>query len=212
MLRLLWGVLSLSLAIHAVFFAGLSTTSIAGESVEHQRQESPQDAVVLLIENVPNEEPETDLHEAPLLLLAQAETKAEPGEAKSGEAREGVVGSVKNTKGGVSIVRDGKSSAANVGDRLHVRDILKTEKDGSIGVILKDNTVMSLGPSSELEMKEFKFEPKKEEYSFVADMVKGTFVYVSGLIGKLSPESVKMETPVGIIAVRGTKLLVRIKG
>ncbi|MFA6243769.1 MAG: hypothetical protein WC655_22700, partial [Candidatus Hydrogenedentales bacterium] len=60
MLRLRWGILTASLPIFAALVAGISTTSVAGEPVEHGLSESPQDAVVLLIENVPNEEVETD--------------------------------------------------------------------------------------------------------------------------------------------------------
>ncbi|MBX7259585.1 MAG: FecR family protein [Candidatus Hydrogenedentes bacterium] len=147
-----------------------------------------------------------------ILIAANASNPTEPPKSEDQAPVSDEVGSVKTVKGSVSIVSGGQTISAAVGTRLHVADVLKTEKDGSVGVILKDDTVISLGPSSELEMKDFKFEPKEEEYSFVTRMVRGTFVYVSGLIGKLSPESVKMETPVGIIAVRGTKLLIRIKG
>jgi len=43
-------------------------------------------------------------------------------------------------------------------------------------------------------------------------MVKGTFVYLSGVIAKLSPESIKLETPVGTIAIRGTRFAAKIAG
>jgi hypothetical protein len=43
-------------------------------------------------------------------------------------------------------------------------------------------------------------------------MVKGTFVYLSGVIGKLSPESIRLETPVGTIAIRGTRFAAKIAG
>ena len=110
----------------------------------------------------------------------------------------------------MNVIRDGAQLPARVGMRLFERDTLQTAKDGSVGVILRDDTTLSLGPSSELAMKEFLFKPSEEEYSLVANMIKGTLVYVSGVIGRLSPESVKVETPVGIVAVRGTKFLVKV--
>ncbi|MEZ4604989.1 MAG: hypothetical protein R2861_16775 [Desulfobacterales bacterium] len=44
-------------------------------------------------------------------------------------------------------------------------------------------------------MKNFVFNPKEEKFAvFVKKMLKGTFVYISGAIGRLSPDSVKLET------------------
>ena len=51
----------------------------------------------------------------------------------------------------------------------------------------------------------------KGKFAFLARMVKGTFSYISGLIGKLSPNSVQLEIPDATIAVRGTKLLVEVQ-
>jgi len=41
-------------------------------------------------------------------------------------------------------------------------------------------------------------------------MFRGTAAYLSGMVGKLSPESVRFETPVASVGIRGTKLLVKI--
>lgn len=59
---------------------------------------------------------------------------------------------------------------------------------------------------------EYVFEPKDEKFSIFIKMIKGTFVYVSGAIGSLSPDSIKLETPSSIMAVRGTKMLIEVKG
>jgi hypothetical protein len=42
-------------------------------------------------------------------------------------------------------------------------------------------------------------------------MLKGTVAYISGLIGKLSPESVRVETPTASIGIRGTKFVVKVE-
>jgi hypothetical protein len=42
-------------------------------------------------------------------------------------------------------------------------------------------------------------------------MAKGTFVYLSGLIGKLSPDAVKLTLPDATVGVRGTKLLIDVQ-
>ena len=59
-------------------------------------------------------------------------------------------------------------------------------------------------------LKEYAFDPKEGKFSLVAQMVKGTFVYLTGLIGKLAPNTVKLVIPDATIAIRGTKLLVAV--
>ena len=121
-----------------------------------------------------------------------------------------VVGSVKNLEGDVTILRGGEAIDADVGTRIHAQDTLITGEEASLGIVLRDDTTVSLGPDSELKMKEFEFEPSESSFSMVLNMVKGTFVYVSGRIAKLAPGSVEVETPVGVVAVRGTKFLASI--
>lgn len=204
------GALILAFALWSVSFLGDAQANDSSDTPQATGQDVDI-AVYALPGSSPSNTPDAQ-SAGGILLAANADGQQEPAKAEDEAASSGDIGSVKTVKGDVSIVSGGQSNPAAVGVRLHPTDVVKTEKDGSVGIILKDDTVISLGPSSELEMKEFKFDPKENEYSFVSRMVKGTFVYVSGLIGKLSPESVKMETPVGIIAVRGTKLLVRIRG
>jgi hypothetical protein len=44
--------------------------------------------------------------------------------------------------------------------------------------------------------------------SLIARLAKGTMAYMSGIIGKLAPESVRFETPVATIGIRGTCFVV----
>jgi hypothetical protein len=98
-----------------------------------------------------------------------------------------------------------------VGTPLQRGDLVRTAKPGAVGIILLDDTTISLGPNSELSLKEYTFAPKEGKFSLVARMVKGTFVYLSGLIGKLSPNAVQLLIPDATIAVRGTKLLIEVQ-
>lgn len=124
--------------------------------------------------------------------------------------QERVAGSVKTLRGDAFIVRDGRRTAPEVGTRLYAQDVLHTGKDGAMGIILRDDTTLSIGPSSELALKEFVFRPKEGLFSSVTRIVKGTLVYITGRIARLAPKSVTVETPVGVIAVRGTKILVKV--
>lgn len=119
-------------------------------------------------------------------------------------------GSVKTVDGQAFIVREGSSFTAKVGDRVFEKDTLKTSSNGSLAVVLRDDALLSLGPESEVVLDEFLFAPAEGKFLMIAKMLKGTAAYVSGLIVKLSPDSARVETPMGNIGFRGTKCLIRV--
>jgi hypothetical protein len=80
-----------------------------------------------------------------------------------------------------------------------------------LGVIFEDDTSLSIGPQSEIIISEFLFSPAEGKLSIVTRLLKGSAIYLTGLIGKLSPESVRFETPVANIGIRGTKFAVKIE-
>ncbi len=127
-------------------------------------------------------------------------------------AGESVIGSVKTVKGDASIVRDGKTIPANAGEKIYAHDKFLTGNASSLGVTFRDNTLVSLGSGSEFVVNEFLFNPAESEFSFISKMFKGTISYISGKIGKLSPESVKFQTPVATIGIRGTRFLAKVEG
>ncbi len=89
-------------------------------------------------------------------------------------------------------------------------DLIKTEADSSVGLIFEDDTVMSLGPYSEITIEDFLFDPVNSKLAFVARMIHGTFSFISGQIAKLAPKKVKLETPDATLGIRGTKLLITV--
>lgn len=122
------------------------------------------------------------------------------------------IGIIKIAKGDSFIVRKMERTACKIGDSVFQHDVLETGQTGSLGVTLKDNTRLSLGPNSHLTLNEFAFNPRQEEYSFLTEMARGTLMYLSGMMSKLSPESVSVKTPVATVGIRGTRFLIRIDG
>ncbi len=133
------------------------------------------------------------------------------GPAVLAETRAASVGSITSVAGEVFILRDGQRTPAEKGSRLLEHDVLRTAGDGTVAAVLRDDTTFSLGPSSELKMSEFRFEPDRSLASLTLGMAKGTLVYVSGKIAKLAPGAARIETPSGVAAVRGTQLLVQVR-
>lgn len=125
-------------------------------------------------------------------------------------ADEVYVGNMKKLQGAVSILRNGKEFTAQLNDKLFQIDEIRTGFQSSAGIIFEDNTIISMGADSRLRLESFRFSPVKKDFSFVCRMMKGTFIYLSGMIGKIAPESIRIETPDGTAAVRGTKFAVQI--
>jgi len=121
------------------------------------------------------------------------------------------IGVIQTLKGTAVIEREGKKRRAVIGQRLHENDILRTARNGAMGVVLTDNTILSLGPNSELVVDEFVFVPKDRKLSMITRMAKGTVEYIAGTIGRLAPESVRFETPLAILGIRGTRFVVKIE-
>ena len=126
-------------------------------------------------------------------------------------AAEAPVGSIKTLGGDVLVLRGEQALPATIGMPVFQGDVIQTPPAGSVGIIFRDDSIISLGPESKLDITEYVFEPKDEKFSMLIKMLKGTFVYISGAIGRLSPDSIKLETPSSIIGVRGTKILIEVK-
>lgn len=120
------------------------------------------------------------------------------------------IGSVKNVAGSAVVLRGPERLAAAPGLKLVQGDILETGADGSLGLILRDDSLLSLGPSSRIALERFAFVPVDGKLGFRARVVRGTLAFVSGLITKLAPESTTFVTPVATIGVRGTRFAVRV--
>jgi hypothetical protein len=125
-------------------------------------------------------------------------------------ADEGTIGSVKIASGSASVVRDGQRIPARAGFKLNAGDILETGPDGSLGVILRDDSLVSLGPSSRVAIEKFLFQPADGALGLTARLLRGTMAYVSGLISRLAPESATFVTPVATIGVRGTHFVAKV--
>ncbi len=125
-----------------------------------------------------------------------------------GAAQYDTVGIIKAVSGKVEIIRDGTVYHASPSVPLMNQDVVTTGKTGFAGLLFKDGTVITLGPESEFKIETYIFEPRDDAYFFNFFMEKGSLVYNSGKIGKLSPKSVRLNTPRATVGIRGTRFIV----
>jgi hypothetical protein len=120
------------------------------------------------------------------------------------------IGIVKSIAGDVVVARGARVIKAEQNLTLFEGDVIKTGANGKAGMILGDDTVISMGSNSMIDLKSYLFQPNEKRLSLIARIVHGTASFLSGQIAKLAPKQVHIETPLATIGVRGTHFLVRV--
>ena len=127
-------------------------------------------------------------------------------------AAEAAIGQIKTASGEVTVLRGGVSQKVGTGDRVFQSDVITTGPDGSVGITFADNSMMSLGPDSQLSLDQFRFDTTTHEGVFDSSLANGTLAVKSGQIVKQTPEAMKVRTPGALLGVRGTEFVVRADG
>jgi hypothetical protein len=129
----------------------------------------------------------------------------------SAQAAEPPAGMVKTTKGKATIEREGKQSPASTGASLMPSDRVITGADGSVGITLRDETLLAVGPNSNVWLEKYAFDPTSHEGALDATVKRGTLGVISGKLPKQSPGAVQFRTPTSILGVRGTEFVIDVK-
>lgn len=125
-------------------------------------------------------------------------------------ASETGVGVLKTIKGPVFIERNKEVTPAKVGDKLFEKDVIVTGKSGSMGAILRDNSILSAGSNTRLTISEFVFEPAEKKLSGIVQVKRGTITYLTGLMAKLNSKAMQFVTPTAVCGIRGTHFAIKV--
>lgn len=117
-------------------------------------------------------------------------------------------GTIKTSRGSAQIERQGAKLRAEVGSAVNVNDRIITGADGAVGITLRDNTMLSAGPNSTLDLNKFAFNTTTHAGELNASVKRGTLAVVSGKIAKASPDNVSFSTPTISLGVRGTEFVI----
>lgn len=130
--------------------------------------------------------------------------------AAAGMAEAETIGVIQIASGQCSLIRGEHPMAVQTGLKLLDNDILETSADGKLGIVLRDDTLLSIGPGSRFVLDRFSFAPAEKKLGLAARLSRGTAMVVSGQIAKMAPESVQIETPMAVLGVRGTRFAVKV--
>ena len=117
-------------------------------------------------------------------------------------------GVVKTTRGAASVERAGANIPAAPGTQLRQGDRVLTGNNGYVGITMRDDTLLTLGPGSSMSLDTYSFDPKTHDGSFLASLSKGMLSVVTGLIARRQPEQFAVKTRVSTMGVRGTEFII----
>jgi len=100
--------------------------------------------------------------------------------------------------------------AAAVGAGVQTSDVVVTGSDGSIGITMNDDSLLSAGANSRLTLDQYVHDPSTNQGRFRVSLQRGTLAVVSGRIAKQAPDAMTVRTPSAVLGVRGTEFAVRV--
>jgi hypothetical protein len=98
------------------------------------------------------------------------------------------------------------------GEPVLAGERLRTGRNGTASLTLKDGTVLTLGPDTSLDLTQFHFNTTTQEGSLGLDLLQGTLRVITGLLAKVNPERFRITTPTAVVGVRGTDFIVEARG
>lgn len=115
------------------------------------------------------------------------------------------IGAVQEISGDVTVTRtNGTVETASIGTPIYQGDVVETDEEGAVNIIFVDETTFAVSEDARLAIDEYVFDPATQSGTSNFSVLKGVFVFTSGLIGRDDPDDVEIDTPSGSIGIRGT--------
>ncbi len=118
--------------------------------------------------------------------------------ASQAGAAEGDVGRVVALRGTAIVERGNSRLNADVGTQLRASDLIATSADSRVKLVFVDDSVLTMGENSRLQIKEFLNGKGKKQGRSVYNLLEGK---LHSVVGRTRFE---MQTPTAVAAARGT--------
>ena len=117
------------------------------------------------------------------------------------EAAAGVVGKVTKVHKQAQV----GARTAKVGKTVQMKDRLRTGAGARLQVTFVDGTVLTLGENAVVVVDRYVFNPTKSSGQMALSSTQGAFRFATGKLNQMKDKDVKVTTPQGALAVRGTE-------
>ena len=113
-------------------------------------------------------------------------------------------GSIDQLSGTVTVTSPDKlSRKAGPKEQIQSGDTITTEAKSEVVIKLADESVVALRPNTQFTFTEFKYE-KKPTDSARFSLLKGAARFLTGLVGRASPDRVRVTAATATVGIRGT--------
>lgn len=115
------------------------------------------------------------------------------------------IGAIQEISGDVTVIRtDGTEQTVSIGTPIFQGDVIETSENGAVNIMFIDETTFAVSEDARLAIDEYVFDASTQSGTSNFSVLKGVFVFTSGLIGRENPDDVTIDTPSGSIGIRGT--------
>lgn len=114
---------------------------------------------------------------------------------------------VTEIEGAVTAQRpDGRRRALSEDSVVFATETVETGPEARVSLRFTDGSRFDLGPDGAMLVKQYTYTPRDPESRITTRIFRGTFRFVSGLIARLRPQAMRVELPVAVIGIRGTRV------
>jgi hypothetical protein len=121
------------------------------------------------------------------------------------------VGKVVNLVGVVHLERAGNTWEVQVGEEIHLHDLLKTDQDSRAEILFVDESRVRVAPSTDLEITEYLYKPEQKRRKSVLSLWAGKARFIVNKLVDFEQKEFEVQTPSGTAGVRGTDFVVEVK-
>jgi FecR protein len=111
------------------------------------------------------------------------------------------IGTAASTRPNVEAVAGGNTQTLSAGSEIYANQTVRTGNRGMADLVFVDKTNLSVGPTSEVRLDKFVYDPTGSGGSVVIQATRGSFRWVTGSQAK---HAYQVSTPHGSLGVRGT--------
>ena len=113
------------------------------------------------------------------------------------------IGSVTDVFGTAAVFREAKENTATLDFNIESYDDVRTAA-GRIELKFLDDSVLKLTEHSEIIIDEFIYDPDPTKSKLALNFASGTARFITGALGTIDKDNIKITTPTAEIAIRGT--------
>ncbi|WP_321934673.1 MULTISPECIES: FecR domain-containing protein [unclassified Paraburkholderia] len=112
----------------------------------------------------------------------------------------------------MQIERASQPVSVAVGSEVFASDRVTTGPASAVGITLRDNTLLTEGANSVLDLNKFAFNTTTYDGALDVSIKRGSLAVVDGKLAKANPEAVRYSTPTTTLGVRGTEFIIEVGG